>query len=87
MRITAREAARHNERHPFCLPPDPPEPVYKRRVYRKPTHAGGACQDCGRPWKPVTVVRWWVSGGTYRVCGECIRPYRGIILAPERKGL
>ena len=52
----------------------------KLRVRRK-YRTGHRCQDCG--WnKPTTVIVWWASGGTYRVCGECIRPYRGSILGP-----
>jgi hypothetical protein len=41
----------------------------------------GRCQDCGRT-KPVTVIIFWVNGMRYRVCGTCIRAYRGVILKP-----
>lgn len=53
-----------------------------RRRYR----IGRPCQDCGRRWKPTTVVYWWATGGAYCVCGDCIRPYRRVILAPCRPG-
>lgn len=52
-----------------------------RRRYRK---NGRRCQDCGRPWKPTTLIRFWATGMPYWVCGECIRPYRGMILKPCR---
>lgn len=51
-------------------------PAKPRRKYRK-----GVCADCGRV-RNVTTVYWWVSNTPYVVCGECIRAYRGQILAP-----
>jgi hypothetical protein len=50
----------------------------KRRQYR----IGRRCQDCGRDWKPTTTITFWVNGLRYRVCGECIRAYRRVILKP-----
>lgn len=47
-----------------------------RRVYKP-----GVCQDCG--WqKRVTTIIFWVNGMRYRVCAECIKPYRKVILKP-----
>jgi hypothetical protein len=47
------------------------------RVRRKYTL--GKCQDCG--WvKRTTVITFWVNGMKYRVCAQCIKPYRGSIL-------
>jgi hypothetical protein len=38
----------------------------------------GKCQDCG--WeKSTTVIVFWATGMKYRVCAECIKPYRGVI--------
>lgn len=57
--------------------------VRVRRKYRP----GRRCQDCG--WeKPTTEIRFWATGMRYRVCKECIKPYRRQILyetkpAPE----
>lgn len=51
-----------------------------RRVYRL-----GYCQDCGH-YRRITVVRFWLNDMRYRVCAQCIRPYRKVILtrhAPE----
>ena len=48
----------------------------KRRKY-----ALGRCQDCGYE-KNVTTVKFWATGMLYRVCGQCIRPYRGVINSP-----
>lgn len=39
----------------------------------------GRCQDCGHT-KRVTEVTFWVNGMKYRVCAECIKPYRERIL-------
>jgi hypothetical protein len=50
-----------------------------RRKYR----VGRRCQDCGREWKPTTLILFWSSGFQYWVCGDCIRAYRGMILAPR----
>jgi hypothetical protein len=47
-----------------------------RRRYRK----GRRCQDCGRS-RPTTIITFWSSGYRYIVCGECIRPYRSMILS------
>jgi len=45
-----------------------------RRRYRE-----GQCQDCG--WiKRVTTIVFWVNAMHYRVCKDCIKPYRGVIL-------
>jgi hypothetical protein len=52
-----------------------------RRKYRE----GRPCQDCGRR-RPTTVIHFWATGMAYTVCGECIEPYRAIILAPCRPG-
>ena len=38
----------------------------------------GVCNDCGYS-KSTTVITFWASGMKYRVCAECIKPYRGII--------
>ena len=56
------------------------------RTARRRYRIGRPCQDCGRPWKPTTVIYFWASGMPYSVCGECIRPYRRMILAPCRPG-
>ena len=41
----------------------------------------GKCQDCG--WeKRVTNIYFWATGMKYRVCAECIKAYRGVILKP-----
>ena len=41
----------------------------------------GHCQDCG--WeRSTTIIVFWATGMQYRVCAECIRPYRGVILKP-----
>ena len=39
----------------------------------------GRCADCGR-WRPVTLIRFWVNYYGMRVCSECIKPYRRVIL-------
>ncbi len=52
-------------------------PTHRRR--RKYTI--GRCQDCGRT-RSTTVIIFWVNGMMYRVCAECIRAYRGVILKP-----
>ena len=49
-----------------------------RRRYRH----GRPCQDCGRKWKPTTEIVFWATGFRYFVCGECVRPYRRVILTP-----
>ena len=54
-----------------------------RRRYRMPAYRGATCQDCGRLGFRVTVIAFWASGMRYRVCRECIRAYRGVILAPS----
>lgn len=63
--------------------PTPPTtyPLRVRRVYRMARGRWDACEDCGRI-RPRTIIVWWASGGRYRVCGECIAPYRGVILGP-----
>lgn len=50
---------------------------FKRR-YTMPRHRTECCQDCGRH-RRVTVIEFWATGMLYRVCGECIRAYRGSI--------
>lgn len=48
----------------------------KRRKYSE-----GRCQDCG--WiKRTTEIIFWVNGMRYRVCAQCIKPYRKEILKP-----
>jgi hypothetical protein len=47
-----------------------------RRKYEK-----GTCRDCGRT-RNTTVIRFWVNDMPYRVCADCIKPYRAVILAP-----
>ena len=42
----------------------------------------GRCQDCGRE-RRTTVIRFWVNFMRYRVCADCIRAYRPVILAPS----
>lgn len=39
----------------------------------------GRCQDCGHITR-TTVVRFWVNYMAYRVCAQCIKPYRRVIL-------
>jgi hypothetical protein len=39
----------------------------------------GHCQDCGHE-KQTTVVVFWATGMKYRVCAECIKAYRKVIL-------
>ena len=46
---------------------------FRRRYF------SGTCQDCGRH-KRVTWVTFWVNGYRMRVCAECIKPYRRVIL-------
>ena len=41
----------------------------------------GRCEDCGYE-KRTTLVYFWASNMPYRVCVECIKPYRGQILKP-----
>jgi hypothetical protein len=50
--------------------------LVKRRKY-----VDGKCQDCGHP-KRVAEIIFWATGMKYRVCSECIKPYRGVILKP-----
>lgn len=46
----------------------------KRRKYER-----GSCQDCG--WqRNVTTITFWATGMRYRVCPDCIKPYRSVIL-------
>lgn len=47
----------------------------------KRAYATGKCEDCGHI-KRTTVVTFWATGFKYRVCAECIKPYRGVILKP-----
>lgn len=59
-----------------------PKPRRRRRRH----YTLGYCQDCGHS-KPVTTVTFWLGGMRYRVCSECIKPYRAsrvILLAPTR---
>lgn len=49
-----------------------------RRKYRT---GNGRCQDCGNTDR-TTLITWWSSGFTYRVCVECIKPYRHLITRP-----
>lgn len=49
----------------------------KRRKYR----VNGRCDDCGHEI-PTTIITFWVNGMRYRVCKDCIKPYRGQILKP-----
>jgi hypothetical protein len=42
-------------------------------------YADGTCQDCGHH-RRVTVVRFWLNDLRYRVCRDCIKPYRKRIL-------
>lgn len=49
-----------------------------RRDYRI-----GRCEDCGRV-RLTTAITFWLNGWRMRVCAECIRPYRGVILTPGR---
>jgi hypothetical protein len=49
-----------------------------RRKYKP-----GRCRDCGHD-KPVTRVNFWVNNMPYDVCSDCIKPYRGVILHPDR---
>jgi hypothetical protein len=44
---------------------------------------GPRCEDCGQ-YRPWTVITFWATGMRYRVCGDCIDAYRGIILAPRK---
>lgn len=46
--------------------------------WRRRYTVGRACQDCGRH-RPATWIMFWATGYWYRVCGECIRAYRGVI--------
>jgi hypothetical protein len=48
---------------------------------RRYTLTGRRCQDCGN-YRPATTITFWASGYRYRVCSDCIRPYRRMILRP-----
>jgi hypothetical protein len=50
----------------------------KRRKYTI-----GHCQDCGHQ-KRTTAIVFWATGMRYRVCAECIKSYRAVILKPAR---
>ena len=41
----------------------------------------GVCKDCGR-LRSTTIITFWATGMPYRVCADCIKPYRGVILKP-----
>lgn len=55
-----------------------------RRTIRRKYRVGCRCQDCGRDWVPVTTITFWDSGMRYRVCGTCIKAYRGVINKPYK---
>lgn len=55
--------------------------VTRRRWHRPGRYDSAGCQDCGRR-RPWTVITFWTTGYRYRVCGDCIRPYRRVILRP-----
>jgi hypothetical protein len=57
-------------------------PEHSRVARRRYTLWGRPCQDCGRTSKPATTITFWASGYRYRVCGDCIRAYRRMILTP-----
>lgn len=46
-----------------------------RRVYRP----GLRCKDCGHV-RSTTVVIFWVNAMRYRLCAQCVRLYRPVIL-------
>lgn len=48
---------------------------------RRRKYIPGRCQDCGHS-KPITTIIFWVNAMRYRVCKDCIKPYRRVILAP-----
>jgi hypothetical protein len=46
-------------------------------------YSDGRCEDCGHV-KSTTVITFWTTGMKYRVCSECIKPYRKVIVLPAR---
>jgi hypothetical protein len=56
--------------------------LVRRRLYRMPRGRWATCEDCGRLGFRVTVVRFF-GGMFYRVCRDCIKPYRGHIIGPS----
>ena len=48
---------------------------------RRRQYTVGRCQDCGRT-RRTTVVIFWSTGMRYRVCVDCIKAYRRVILKP-----
>lgn len=53
--------------------------AFRRRRYKR---GMGRCQDCGRE-RPLTLIHFWATNMPYRVCSECIRPYRTVIMHPD----
>ena len=49
----------------------------KRRWRRH--YAPGRCGDCGRT-RRVTMIWFWVNAYKMRVCADCIKPYRSVLL-------
>ena len=37
--------------------------------------------------KRITTITFWATGMRYRVCADCIKPYRGEILKPDKEDL
>lgn len=42
------------------------------------------CQDCGR--HRATLVKFWATGMLYRVCSDCVKAYRAVLLKAPRDG-
>lgn len=54
----------------------------KRRKWYRPESRHDGCQDCGRWGLNVTDATFWVNGYRMRLCRDCIRLYRKVLLKP-----